>query len=50
MRPHHDGSAWLGTTAGVRWLTGLGVTTDEVPDATDFRLVAQDLYGTAKPL
>jgi alpha-glucosidase len=30
----------LGTTAGVRWLTGLGVTTHDVPDATDFRLVA----------
>jgi alpha-glucosidase len=30
----------LGTTAGVRWLTGLGVTHHDVPDATDFRLVA----------
>ncbi|HEX9999885.1 MAG TPA: alpha-amylase family glycosyl hydrolase, partial [Actinoplanes sp.] len=30
----------LGTTAGVRWLTGFGLTTYDVPDATDFRLVA----------
>ena len=30
----------LGTTAGVRWLTGLGLTAHDVPDATDFRLVA----------
>ena len=30
----------LGTTTGVRWLTGLGMTTHDVPDATDFRLVA----------
>jgi alpha-glucosidase len=28
------------TTAGVRWLTGLGLTHHDVPDATDFRLVA----------
>ncbi|MBU2666839.1 glycoside hydrolase family 13 protein [Actinoplanes bogorensis] len=31
----------LGTTAGVRWLTGLGLTAHDVPDSTDFRLVAQ---------
>ncbi|GAA0498986.1 alpha-glycosidase [Paractinoplanes deccanensis] len=30
----------LGTTRGVRWLTGMGLTTHDVPDATDFRLVA----------
>ncbi len=30
----------LGTTSGVRWLTGLGLTHHDVPDATDFRLVA----------
>ena len=30
----------LGTTAGVRWLTALGLTAHDVPDATDFRLVA----------
>jgi alpha-glucosidase len=30
----------LGTTGGVRWLTGLGLTAHDVPDATDFRLVA----------
>jgi alpha-glucosidase len=28
------------TSAGVRWLTGLGLTHYDVPDATDFRLVA----------
>jgi alpha-glucosidase len=27
------------TSAGVRWLTGLGLTHYDVPDATDFRLV-----------
>lgn len=31
----------LGTTAGVRWLTGAGLTAYDVPDSTDFRLVAQ---------
>ncbi len=30
----------LGTTSGVRWLTGLGLTAHDVPDSTDFRLVA----------
>ncbi|MEV4348669.1 glycoside hydrolase family 13 protein [Actinoplanes sp. NPDC049596] len=30
----------LGTTRGMRWLTGMGLTTHDVPDATDFRLVA----------
>ncbi|MGX6607535.1 glycoside hydrolase family 13 protein [Micromonosporaceae bacterium Da 78-11] len=30
----------LRTVGGVRWLTGLGVTDHDVPDATDFRLVA----------
>ncbi|GAB2622720.1 alpha-glycosidase [Paractinoplanes abujensis] len=31
----------LGTTSGVRWLTAYGVTNHDVPDSTDFRLVAQ---------
>ncbi|WP_250037169.1 glycoside hydrolase family 13 protein [Paractinoplanes maris] len=30
----------LGTTAGVRWLTAFGLTAYDVPDSTDFRLVA----------
>ncbi|XVV10317.1 glycoside hydrolase family 13 protein [Actinoplanes sp. CA-131856] len=30
----------LGTTRGMRWLTGMGLTTHDVPDATDFRVVA----------
>jgi hypothetical protein len=30
----------LGTTAGVRWLTGQGLTTHDVPDHSDFQLVA----------
>ncbi|MGK5677677.1 glycoside hydrolase family 13 protein [Actinoplanes sp. URMC 104] len=31
----------LGTTSGVRWLTASGLTAYDVPDSTDFRLVAQ---------
>ncbi|MBM2623688.1 glycoside hydrolase family 13 protein [Actinoplanes sp. LDG1-06] len=31
----------LGTTTGVRWLTAVGVTAHDVPDSTDFRLVAE---------
>ncbi|MET0423544.1 MAG: glycoside hydrolase family 13 protein [Actinoplanes sp.] len=30
----------LGTTAGVRWLTGQGLTNHDVPDHSDFQLVA----------
>lgn len=30
----------LGTTSGVRWLTAFGLTAYDVPDSTDFQLVA----------
>jgi alpha-glucosidase len=30
----------IATAAGLRWLTGIGLTTHDVPDATDFWLMA----------